>query len=159
MCTLTLLFCTIGMILNMNIISLNIRRGFVNKIDDVMNTFSNSHVIGLQETGTVDIKFIEKLNKSVEYVYYISNGEIQNEGVIIIVSKQFEDIKLNNVPRYFKGRLLHVSYKHNSCVYHVLNIYSPCRNSNEQNIFYNRLYEYCETIKKNTEKYSGVASV
>lgn len=153
MCTLTLLFCTIAMIVNLNFISLNIRRGFTNKIDGIMNSFGDSHIIGLQETAKVDTNFINQLNRNSEYFYYVSNGENTCKGVITMVSKEFKDITLINVPEHFTGRLLHVSFKHEDCIYHVLNIYSPTRNMREQNVFYIDLLKYCETIKNNTDRY------
>ena len=147
-----LLTCTLYMVVNLKITSLNIRRGFRNKIDDILANYGDSDLICLQECCHMDTNLVEYLEKNNNYKFYISQGDTNTKGVVIIVNKNIENVNCHIIPQFLNGRLNHISIKLDKCVLHVLNIYGPAQQDERVN-FYNHLNEYCRSINNNTDKY------
>jgi exonuclease III len=140
------------MVVNLKITSLNIRRGFRNKIDDILANYGDSDLICLQECCYMDTNLVEYLEKNNNYKFYISQGDTNTKGVVIIVNKNIENVNCHIIPQFLNGRLNHISIKLDKCVLHVLNIYGPAQQDERVN-FYNHLNEYCRSINNNTDKY------
>jgi exonuclease III len=140
------------MVVNLKITSLNIRRGFRNKTDDILANYGDSDLICLQECCHMDTNLVEYLEKNNNYKLYISQGDTNTKGVVIIVNKNIENVNCHIIPQFLNGRLNHISIKLDKCVLHVLNIYGPAQQDERVN-FYNHLNEYCRSINNNTDKY------
>jgi exonuclease III len=83
--------------------------------------------------------------KKNNYKFYISQGDTNTKGVVIIVNKNIENVNCHIIPQFLNGRLNHISIKLDKCVLHVLNIYGPAQHDERVN-FYNHLNEYCRSI-------------
>ena len=149
-----LLICTLYMVVSLKITSLNIRRGFRNKIDDILANYGDGDLICLQECCHMDTNLVEYLEKINNYKFYISQGDTNTKGVVIIVNKNIENVNCHIIPQFLNGRLNHISIKLDKCVLHVLNIYGPAQQDERVNFYYH-LNEYCRSINNNTDKYTG----
>ena len=75
-----LLTCTLYMVVNLKITSLNIRRGFRNKIDDILANYGDSDLICLQEYCHMDTNLVEYLEKKI-IINFIFHKVIQTQKV------------------------------------------------------------------------------
>ena len=91
---------TLSRIVNLNITSLNIRKGVNNKIENIVHNFNDSQM----NVGKIGKEKIEQVLRNTDFKYYFSEAESQTKGVITIISKKFENQNVYNTPCTLKGR-------------------------------------------------------
>ena len=91
----------------------------------------------------MDTNLVEYLEEEKIYKCYISQGDTNTKGVVIIVNKNIEDVNCHIIPQFLNGRLNHISIK--------LDKWSCTKGRTSK--FYNHLNEYCRSINNNTDKY------